>query len=87
MTVQVEFYGIPRARAGTDRTTAEGATLGAVLADLAARFPQLAATCFALPGFANGYTANVGGDHFTVDPAHPLAVGTSVLILSIDAGG
>ena len=46
MLIQVEFFGIPRARAGIEKTTANGSCLGEVLAELATRFPELAETCF-----------------------------------------
>ncbi len=42
MQVAVELFGIPRARAGVARTTADGRCLGDVLAELAERFPALA---------------------------------------------
>ena len=47
MSIHVEFYGIPRSRAGTADAAAEGATLGEVLSHLARQFPDLAADCIA----------------------------------------
>jgi molybdopterin converting factor small subunit len=87
MHVDVELFGIPRARAGTSRTTAEGACLGDVLVDLAGRFPDLAEACIDGRMLRAGYTANLGGRRFVTAPETPLAEGETVLLLSVDAGG
>ena len=87
MSVRVELFGIPRERAGVAETTAEGSSLGEVLADLATRFPRLAEGCFAGSGLRPSYVANVNGERFVTDPATQLAPGDALLILSADAGG
>jgi molybdopterin converting factor small subunit len=87
MAIQVEFYGIPRSRAGVERTNAEGYSLGDMLVDLASRFPALAATCIDGRRLRSGFTANLGGARFTTAPETPLGDGDTVLILSLDAGG
>lgn len=87
MRVPVELYGIPRQRAGVDRTTARGTCLAEVLADLAGRYPRLAETCIEGGQLRPGFVANVGGNRFVTDPETPLAEGDSLLILSADAGG
>lgn len=87
MTINVELYGIPRSRAGVERTTAEGLCLGDVLIDLGLRFPHLAATCFAGQTLRAGFTANLQGDRFTTAPQTPLKDGDTVLLMSLDAGG
>jgi molybdopterin converting factor small subunit len=87
MPVAVELFGIARARAGVAATTADGATLGAVLADLAARYPGLAEACIDGGRLRPGFTANVGGDRFVTAPETNLADGDTVLLLSLDAGG
>jgi molybdopterin converting factor small subunit len=85
--VRVEFFGIPRERAGTAATTARGSTLGAALVDLGARFPRLAQTCLDGPRLKAGTIANLNGARFVSDPRTPLAEGDAVLLLSADAGG
>ena len=86
--IPVEFYGIPRQRAGTARAVTAGATLGAVLADLAERFPDFADECLTSDGgLRAAYIVNIGGDRFVHDPSTPLVEGDTVLILSADAGG
>jgi sulfur-carrier protein len=87
MSVEIELFGIARQRAGVGRTTAQGATLGEVLASLAIRFPTLAETCFPQGRFTAGYLANINGDRFLTDPAEPIKPGDRLLILSADAGG
>jgi molybdopterin converting factor small subunit len=87
MPVHVEFFGIPRARAGVDRTTSLGTCLGDVLADLAIRYPALAETCIQGRILRPGFTANRNGDRFTTDPQTPLCESDTVLLMSLDAGG
>jgi molybdopterin converting factor small subunit len=87
MTVTVELFGIPRARAGVERTSAVGNSLGEVFADLAARFPALGATCIDGRRLRPGFTANVGGERFTTAPETPLNDGDTVLLMSLDPGG
>lgn len=87
MAIQIEFYGIPRARAGIAETTSDGQSLGLVLADLEARFPGLAECCIADGKLRPGFVANLDGHRFTTDEHTDLAPFGSVLILSADAGG
>ena len=87
MTIQVEFYGIPRQRAGMSATTASGASLREVLADLAARLPEWAAACLEQGKLRPGYLANINAERFVSDLDTPLAAGDALLIMSADAGG
>ena len=87
MQINIELFGIPRVRAGVTTTTAEGNTLGEVLADLAARFPELAATCIDGHHLRPGFTANLDGQQFVTEPNTHLADGDRLLLLSLDAGG
>lgn len=86
-TVNVEFFGLARLRAGVDRTTAIGANLGDVLLDLSGRFPSLASTCIDGQRLKSGFIANLSGDRFVSEPATPLRDGDALLLLSLDAGG
>jgi molybdopterin converting factor small subunit len=87
MAVTVEFFGIPRSRAGLETTIADGETLGEVLTCLAARFPELAKSCIDGDRLRLGFIANLGGDRFISDPATRLAEDCVLLLLSQDAGG
>ena len=87
MQIQVEFFGIPRVRAGVEKTTASGGCLGDVLSDLAARYPGLAETCIDGRRLRAGYTANLRGEQFVTDPETTLHEGDTLLLLTLDAGG
>lgn len=87
MQVEVELFGIPRARAGTAQTTAVGHCLGDVLVDLAARFPALAEACIEGRRLKPNFVANLGGRQFVTLPETPLTTGDTVLLMSLDAGG
>ncbi len=87
MPISVEFFGIVRARAGVAATVAEGETLGAVLTNLATRFPSLVDTCIDKGTLKAGFTANLGGARFVTDPQTRLNAEDTLLILSMDAGG
>ena len=84
--MRIEFFGIPRQRAGVSELEIEGETLGQVLETLANRVPSLGDFIRAgrlHPTFA----ANLNGDRFVDDPLTRLAADDRVLILSADAGG
>ena len=87
MLIQVELFGIPRARAGVEKTIAHGNTLGEVLTDLAGRFPQLAEACIEGRQLRCGYTANLRGEKFVTDPETRFSDGDTLLLLNLDAGG
>lgn len=87
MPIAIEFYGIPRQRAGVSATEAQGCCLGDVLRDLEHRFPELHLTCIANGQLVAGYMANLGGERFIGDPATELKEGDVLLIMSADAGG
>lgn len=87
VAISVEFFGIPRQRAGLAATVAEGASLGEALQMLAGCFPELAECCFEGDHLRPGFAANLNGQRFVMDPATPLKPGDSLLILSADAGG
>lgn len=91
MSIRVEFYGIPRQRAGVAATTVEVAAAPVALNDvyrqLGKRFPALARDCFDEDRLRDGYIANLNGDRFVTDTTTPLPDGSCLLILSADAGG
>jgi molybdopterin converting factor small subunit len=82
----VEFFGIPRERAGVTDVELHAATLGEACAALAARFPSLNGLVTA-DGLHPTVAASVNGDVFVRDPGTTLAAGDRLLILSADAGG
>ena len=82
----VEFYGIPRERAGTASLEVAAETLGELLGTLAVQIPSLG-ELIAKDRLRSALVANLNGDHFVSDPATPLDRHDCVLILSADAGG
>lgn len=87
MQVEVELFGILRARAGMAHATAVGDCLGDVLADLAAQFPELAEACIEGRSLRPSFMASLGGRKFVTAPETPLSAGEPLLLLSVDAGG
>lgn len=87
MAIRVEFYGIPRARAGVPSAESRGNNLGDVLVDLAERFPELSQSCIDGRELRQGYAANLDGRRFVTSPDTPLVDGETILFLSLDAGG
>ena len=87
MSVRVEFFGIPRQRAGTASVEVNATDLGTALAAAASRLPAFGAACLDGPRLRRGYIACVNGRAFVSDPSAPLASGDAVLVLSSDAGG
>ncbi len=82
--MQVEFFGVPRERAGIARLRVPARTLGELWVTLAAQIPSLGRLVDAQPPVM---VANLNGDRFVSDPLTPLAENDCVLILSADAGG
>ena len=84
--MHVEFFGIPRERAGVAELELDVVTLGDALAAIAARFPALrdliGAGCL-----HSSVAANLNGDVFIRDPNTTLGANDRVILLSSDAGG
>ena len=82
----VEFFGVPRERAGVSELEVHADTLGQLLGMLAERVPSLSAI-IEDDRLHPAFVANLNGDRFVTDPATPLRTEDFVLILSADAGG
>ncbi len=87
--IQVEFYGIPRVRAGVAQTTARGRNVGEVLTDLANRFPEFRRDCLndAAVQLRPEFALCVDGERFISHPDSQLVEGSTILVLSADVGG
>jgi len=89
--IEVELYGIARHRCGVGQVDVAcgpgGTSFGAILAELADRFPGFAETCLRQARLADEFVANIDGQCFVADPKTPIAAGQTLLILSADAGG
>ena len=84
--MHVEFFGVPRERAGIDEVEVQAATLGGLITTLASEMPALA-ELIVDDRLHPSLAASLNGDRFISDPATPLSDRDCVLILSADAGG
>ena len=84
--MQIEFFGVPRERAGVPELELHADTLGQLLAMLAERLPSLSAIIHD-NRLHPAFVANLNGDRFVTDPDTPLRRDDCVLFLSADAGG
>lgn len=84
--MHVEFFGVPRERAGMSRLEVEADTLGQLLGTLAVRIPSFE-NVMGVNRLHPAFVANLNGDRFVSDPGTPLGKDDCVLILSADAGG
>ena len=67
MVIRVEFFGIPRHRAGVASAVLPitgPASLGTVMGRLAAEFPDFAAECLQDQQLRSSYVANIDGQQF-----------------------
>jgi molybdopterin converting factor small subunit len=84
--VRVEFFGIPRERAGVAQLELQAETLGQLLSTLAVQFPSFGEVVQS-GRLSSPFLANLNGERFVSDPATRLTDADSILILSADAGG
>jgi molybdopterin converting factor small subunit len=83
--ITVEFYGIPRQRAGRAELTVLADTLGDLLQAVQASCPDL--RLVEETGLTPQYRISVDGRRFVTELGEKLKPGERVLILSADAGG
>jgi molybdopterin converting factor small subunit len=85
--VTVEFFGVPRARAGRAELEVSAATAADALDGVAAVCPALAGLRRPDGRLAPQYLLSLDGERFVTDLAQPLRPGDRLLLLSADAGG
>lgn len=83
----VEFFGIPRQRAGVAQVELEANTVAELLEAILQAFPDLEDIRSGDGHLAPQYLLSVEGRRFVADPATPLMPGENVLLLSADVGG
>jgi molybdopterin converting factor small subunit len=86
-TITVEFYGIPRQRAGRPELSVRARRIGEVLRAVKQACPKLADLTNADGGLAPHYLLSIDGNDFVTDLTQVLQSGTRLLLLSADAGG
>jgi molybdopterin converting factor small subunit len=85
--VVVEFYGVPRHRAGRSELVLHAGTLAEALDEVARNCPGLADLCGPDGRPAPAYLVSLNGERFVTGADEPVREGDHVLILSADAGG
>lgn len=89
--IKVEFFGVPRLRAGVAeffvQVNEQRMDLGEVFKQLETHFAELANECFAAGQLKKDYIVNITGQEFTRDHRRKLAATDTVLLMSRDAGG
>jgi molybdopterin converting factor small subunit len=85
--VTVEFYGVPRVRAGCKEVCVSAQTALEALTAVAGRYPALADVCAADGRLAAPYLLSLDGERFISDLSIPMKQGDRLLLLSADAGG
>ncbi len=91
MAIHIEFYGVARLRAELAQVEIEDGgdvlTLQEVLVRLASQVPAFANACMQNGELRREYAINCDGQKFVKAPDSPIAKGSTLLILSADAGG
>jgi len=85
--VTIEFYGIPRARAGRKDVVVSAATAGEALAEASKECPNLAGLFQSDGRLSPHYLLSLDGQCFVTDLAHVMHSGDRLLLLSADVGG
>ena len=85
--VTVEFFGVPRLRAGRKELTVSAVTAGEALAAVMDACPTLTGLREPDGRLAPQYLLSLDGERFLTDLAEPLRPGDRLLLLSADAGG
>lgn len=91
MAILVEFFGIPRIRAGVDKLSVldgqSSASLVDVLREVGEQLPEFAACCLLENRLRDEYVASINGECFVRNDQATVLSDQSVLLLSADAGG
>jgi molybdopterin converting factor small subunit len=85
--VTIEFFGVPRQRAGRTELTVTARTVGELLEAIEQACPGLAGLRRPDGRLAAHYLLSIDGRRFVTDVGQALRPGDRVLLLSADAGG
>ena len=85
--ISIEFYGIPRLRAGTPVIRLQADTVGEALQELGRVCPALENLVLKESVLHRAYQLSLNGEQFITDPTMSLRDGDVLLLLSADAGG
>jgi hypothetical protein len=85
--VTIEFFGIPRQRAGRADLALPASTVAELLQRLEHCCPGLTSLRQPDGRLSPHYLLSLDGERFVTDPQHELRPGDRLLLLSADAGG
>ncbi len=85
--ITVEFFGIPRQRAGRGEVSVRARTVGEALAAVVRQCPSLSGLRSADGTLAKQFLLSLNGERFITDLEEVLTGGEHLLLLSADAGG
>lgn len=85
--VAVEFFGLPRQRAGVRELHVAATTVRGALAEIVRACPRLAGIVTADGRLSPHYLLSLDGMAFVNDLDSPLDAGARLLVLAADAGG
>jgi molybdopterin-guanine dinucleotide biosynthesis protein A len=85
--VTVEFFGVPRLRAGVARVEVEADTVGAAVEAVGRACPGLVGTVLDGHALHPAFALNLNGGRFVKDTELLLADGDTLILLSADVGG
>jgi molybdopterin converting factor small subunit len=85
--VTVEFFGVPRQRAGRAELAVEAANVAELLAAVERACPGLKGLVRPDGRLAPHYLLSLDGQRFVTDGSERLPAGSRLLLLSADAGG
>jgi molybdopterin converting factor small subunit len=85
--VTVEFYGVPRQRAGQAELTVEARSVGELLRAVEDRCPDLKGLLQSDGRLSPHYLLSIDGERFVASASEPIEAGTRVVLLSADPGG
>ena len=85
--VTVEFFGIPRQRAGRSEIAVRAGTVAELLAAIESACPGLAGLRQKDGQLSPHYLLSINGEQFIKNEAHKLQPKDRVLLLSADASG
>jgi len=85
--IAIEFYGVPRLRAGTGLLHLEASTVGQALRELGRVCRALESSVLRPELLHAVYKLSLNGERFVSDPETPLTDGDVLLFLSADVGG
>jgi hypothetical protein len=86
-SIIVEFFGIPRERAGRTELAVAPGSLAEILQSVEQQCPRLVNLRTPEGGINPHYRISLDGERFLTDVAEVLVAQSHVLILSADAGG